>query len=78
MPFGYGLAVGDAGTEARGGLPAGAGSWSGSANTYFFADPKHGLVAIVMTNELTPGTFEARTWKLREALDRAALAVAAR
>jgi CubicO group peptidase (beta-lactamase class C family) len=78
VPFGYGLAIGDAGTEARGGLPVGAGSWSGSANTYFFADPKHGLVAILMTNELTPGTFEQRTWKLREALDRAALAVAAR
>lgn len=77
-PFGYGVAIGDAGTEARGGLPVGAGSWSGSANTYFFADPKHGLVAILMTNELTPGTFEERTWKLREALDRAALAVATR
>ncbi|PZQ52948.1 MAG: serine hydrolase [Novosphingobium pentaromativorans] len=73
-PFGYGLAIGDAGTEARGGLPVGAGSWSGSANTYFFADPAHDVVAILMTNELTPGPFEARTWKLREALNRAALA----
>jgi CubicO group peptidase (beta-lactamase class C family) len=77
-PFGYGLAIGDAGTEARGGLPVGAGSWSGSANTYFFADPAHDVVAILMTNELTPGAFEARTWKLREALDRAALAVVKR
>lgn len=56
----------------------GAGSWSGSANTYFFADPAHDVVAILMTNELTPGPFEARTWKLREALDRAALAVTKR
>lgn len=77
-PFGYGLAIGDPGTEARGGLPVGAGSWSGSANTYFFADPAHDVVAILMTNELTPGPFEARTWKLREALDRAALAVTKR
>ncbi|WP_313437843.1 serine hydrolase domain-containing protein [Novosphingobium sp.] len=74
-PFGYGLAIGDAGTEARGGLPEGAGSWSGSANTYFFADPKHRVVAIVMTNELTPGPFEVRTWRLRKAVNRAALAV---
>nr|WP_314467912.1 serine hydrolase domain-containing protein [uncultured Novosphingobium sp.] len=76
--FGLGLAIGDAGTEARGGLPVGAGSWSGSANTYFFVDPAHAVVAILMTNELTPGTFEARTWKLREALDRATLAVVQR
>jgi Beta-lactamase class C and other penicillin binding proteins len=75
-PFGLGLAIGDAGTEARGGLPVGAGSWSGSANTYFFADPVHNVVAILMTNELTPGRFEARTWKLRKAIDRAALNVA--
>lgn len=31
-----------------------------------------------MTNELTPDAFEARTWKLREALDRATLAVVQR
>lgn len=74
-PFGLGLAIGDAGTEARGGLPVGAGSWSGSANTYFFVDPVHDAVAILMTNELTPGAFDARTWRLREALDEAALAV---
>jgi CubicO group peptidase (beta-lactamase class C family) len=77
-PFGYGLAIGDAGTEARGDLPQGAGSWSGSANTYFFADPKHGIVAILMTNELTPGRFEARTWRLRKALNRAVMAVTRR
>ncbi|MCJ1960653.1 serine hydrolase domain-containing protein [Novosphingobium mangrovi (ex Hu et al. 2023)] len=77
-PFGLGLAIGDAGTEARGGLPIGAGSWSGSANTYFFVDPLHDIVAILMTNELTPGPFEARTWRLREAINRAALAVAER
>lgn len=78
IPFGLGLGIGDAGTEARGGVPVGAGSWSGSANSYFFADPVHKLVTIVMTNELTPGAFMARTWKLRAALDRAALAVAKR
>ncbi len=77
-PFGLGLAIGDAGTEARGGLPVGAGSWSGSANTYFFADPVHDVVAILMTNELTPGAFEARTWQLREAIDRATLALVTR
>lgn len=77
-PFGLGLAIGDAGTEARGGLPIGAGSWSGSANTYFFVDPLHDIVAILMTNELTPGPFAARTWRLREAINRAALAVAER
>lgn len=74
-PFGLGLAIGDAGTEARGGLPVGAGGWSGSANTYFFANPVHDAVVIVMTNALTPGRFEARTWKLRAAVDRAAQAV---
>jgi CubicO group peptidase (beta-lactamase class C family) len=37
--FCYGLAIGDAGTKAKETLPAGAGSWGGSANTCFFADP---------------------------------------
>lgn len=77
-PFGLGLAIGDAGTEAHGGLPVGAGSWSGSANTYFFADPVHKVVAILMTNELTPGKFEARTWKLRKALNHTVLEVVKR
>ncbi|MBT0667482.1 beta-lactamase family protein [Novosphingobium profundi] len=76
--FGLGLAIGDAGTEARGGLPVGAGSWSGSANTYFLADPVHDIVAIVMTNELTSGPFETRTWQLREAIDRATVALTQR
>ena len=31
-----------------------------------------------MTNELTPGPFMARTWKLRAAIDRATLAMAKR
>ncbi len=31
-----------------------------------------------MTNELTPGPFEARTWRLRKAVNRAALAVTRR
>ncbi|GGN49228.1 serine hydrolase [Novosphingobium indicum] len=78
IPFGLGLGIGDAGTEARGGVPVGAGSWSGSANSYFFADPVHKIVTILMTNELTPGPFMARTWKLRAAIDRATLAMAKR
>jgi CubicO group peptidase (beta-lactamase class C family) len=72
-PFGYGLAIGDTGTQDKGGIPVGAGSWSGSANTYFFADPVHNAVAVLMTNEITPGRFETRTWKLRDALDQAAI-----
>ncbi|TYC86984.1 hypothetical protein [Novosphingobium sp. BW1] len=77
-PCSLGLATGDAETEARGGLPISAGSWSGSANPNFFADPFHDIVAILMTNELTPCAFEARTWRLREAINRATLAVAER
>ncbi|MCJ2182313.1 beta-lactamase family protein [Novosphingobium sp. 1949] len=74
-PYGLGLALGDAGTEERGSLPVGTGSWSGSANTYFLVDPVHDAVALVMTNELTPGASVARTWKLRAAIDRATLAL---
>ncbi|MCE7798011.1 beta-lactamase family protein [Sphingobium sufflavum] len=74
-PFGYGLAIGDAETEARGLLPVGAGSWGGSANSFFFADPAHRAVAILMTNVLTPGSFSARTYALRRMLTSATLTV---
>nr|WP_281178315.1 serine hydrolase domain-containing protein [Sphingomonas sanxanigenens] len=71
--FGYGLALGDAETEAKGGLPRGAGSWAGSGNTYFFADPDRKLVAILMTNMLTPGPMAKRTYELRALVNKAAL-----
>ncbi|MGF7148067.1 CubicO group peptidase (beta-lactamase class C family) [Sphingomonas zeicaulis] len=73
--FGYGLALGDAETEAKGGLPKGAGSWAGSGNTYFFADPEHKLVAILMTNMLTPGPMAKRTYELRGLVNAAAVGV---
>ncbi|MFT3964549.1 MAG: serine hydrolase domain-containing protein [Sphingobium sp.] len=73
--FGYGLAIGDKGTEAKGSLPEGAGSWAGSGNTYFFADPKHQAVAILMTNMLTPPPYAQRTYRLRALVNQAALAV---
>jgi CubicO group peptidase (beta-lactamase class C family) len=74
-PFGYGLAIGDAGTEAKGMLPIGAGSWGGSANSYFFADPAHRAVAVLMTNVLTPPPYAARTYMLRSLVNTAALSV---
>lgn len=73
--FGYGLGIGDAASEARGGMPAGAGGWSGSANTYFFVQPRHNLVAVLMTNELIGPEFTERTVQLRGLLDRAAAQV---
>lgn len=73
--FGYGLGIGDAVSEARGGMPAGAGGWSGSANTYFFVQPRHNLAAVLMTNELIGQKFVDRTVRLRGLLDRAALQV---
>lgn len=75
--FGLGLGIGDAASEAIGGMPAGAGGWSGSANTYFFADPRRNLVALLMTNELIGGEFAERTVKIRTLLDRAAVEVGA-
>lgn len=73
--FGLGLGIGDAASEAIGGMPAGAGGWSGSGNTYFFADPRRNLVALLMTNELIGGEFIDRTVKIRTLLDRAAVEV---
>ncbi|WP_054529182.1 serine hydrolase domain-containing protein [Erythrobacter sp. SG61-1L] len=73
--FGLGLGIGDAASEAIGGMPAGAGGWSGSGNTYFFADPRRNLVAILMTNELIGGEFTERTVRIRTLLDRAAVEV---
>lgn len=68
--FGYGFAIGDAHSQAIGGLPVGTASWSGSGNTYFFVDPRRHMVALLMTNELASGE---RTETLRKAIDRAAL-----
>ena len=53
--FGYGFALGDAASEAQGGLPAGAASWAGSGNTYFFVDRKRRAAALVMTHFLGSG-----------------------
>jgi CubicO group peptidase (beta-lactamase class C family) len=71
--FGYGFAIGDAASEAAGGLPVGAVSWAGSGNTYFFADPAHRAVALFMTNLLTPPAFTGRTETIRVLVNRAAL-----
>ncbi|MCW2365791.1 CubicO group peptidase (beta-lactamase class C family) [Sphingobium sp. B7D2B] len=75
--FGYGLGLGDAVSEQRGGMPAGAGGWSGSANSYFFVHPGRNLVAIVMTNVLVGPALVDRTIRLRGLVDQAALAVLA-
>ncbi|MCW2381245.1 MULTISPECIES: serine hydrolase domain-containing protein [unclassified Sphingobium] len=75
--FGYGLGLGDAVSEQRGGMPAGAGGWSGSANSYFFVHPGRNLVAIVMTNVLVGPAFVDRTIRLRRLVDQAAQAVLA-
>lgn len=53
--FGYGLSIGDAASEAVGGLPEGAGSWAGSGNTYFFVDRANRGVALVMTHVIGGG-----------------------
>ena len=73
--FGLGLGIGDAVSEAIGGFPAGAGGWAGSGNTYFFADRRHGFVALLMTNELVSPEFTPRTVRLRSLLDRAAVEI---
>ncbi len=68
IPFGYGFALGDAASEAAGGLPAGTASWSGSGNTYFFVDRKHHGVALAMTHFLGAGPSQKL---LRDAVDSA-------
>ncbi len=73
--FGLGLGIGDSASEAIGGVPAGAGGWSGSANTYFFVDPHSRMVALIMTNELIGQDQVARTVRLRSLLDRAAVEI---
>ncbi len=69
--FGYGFSIGDAASEASGGQPAGTASWAGSGNTYFLVNPESGLLALLMTHELTPGETAARTQLFREVLNRA-------
>jgi CubicO group peptidase (beta-lactamase class C family) len=74
--FGYGLALGDARTAAMGGLPPGAGSWSGSGNSYFFVDPRRDLAVVFMTSELTPGVSIARETVTRRLVNKAAEEIA--
>ena len=71
MNFGYGFSIGDAASEAAGMQPAGTVSWSGSGNTYFLIDPQSGLIGLLMTHELTPGTAAARTARFRGVLNEA-------
>lgn len=61
--FGYGFSLGDAASAARGGLPAGAASWAGSGNTWFFVDREHRAVALVMTHFLGSGDGQAEVRK---------------
>lgn len=71
--FGYGFAIGDMASQSSGGQPAGTAGWSGSGNTYFFVNPDTGLVALLMTHELTPGSEASRTAQFREIINRAAV-----
>ncbi|HWW59066.1 MAG TPA: serine hydrolase domain-containing protein [Sphingopyxis sp.] len=59
LQFGYGFSLGDAASAARGGLPAGAASWAGSGNTWFFVDREHRAAALVMTHFLGSGEGQA-------------------
>ncbi|WP_308910488.1 serine hydrolase domain-containing protein [Pseudokordiimonas caeni] len=65
VQFGYGLAIGDANSDALGMQPDGSVSWSGSGNTYFFVNPKTGVVALLMTHIIVSGTEQARTLEFR-------------
>ena len=75
FPFGYGFAIGTPETAATGQQPDGTYSWSGSGNTYFFVDPEHDLVALLMTHIIVPPTYRERTEKLRRAVNDAALSL---
>lgn len=68
IPFGYGFALGDAASDAAGGLPEGTASWSGSGNTYFFVDREHRAVALAMTHFLGAGPSQKL---VRDAVDNA-------
>jgi CubicO group peptidase (beta-lactamase class C family) len=70
--FGYGFALGDAGSEAAGLQPAGTASWGGSASTYFFVDPAHKATAVLMTHMLVMPPLENGV-KLRKLVNSAAL-----
>ena len=72
--FGYGFALGDAGTEAAGLQPAGTASWGGSASTYFFVDPAAKATALLMTHMLVMPPLETST-NLRKLVNKAATAL---
>ncbi|MEP0315402.1 MAG: serine hydrolase domain-containing protein [Hyphomonas sp.] len=76
-PFGYGVAIGTDESASLGLQPIGTVSWSGSGNTYFFVDPEHDLVALLMTHEIIPPPYTDRTAKLRKLINDAAIALAA-
>ena len=66
LKFGYGLAIGDAATEAMGLQPLGTVSWSGSGNTYFFVNPQTDTVAVFMTHVIAGGEQQSRTLVFRK------------
>ncbi|MXO66328.1 serine hydrolase domain-containing protein [Altericroceibacterium endophyticum] len=74
-PFGYGFAIGDAQSAAAGMQPANTYGWSGSGNTYFFVDPDHDAVALLMTQVLVGADSQDRTMLLRKAVNKAAEAL---
>lgn len=71
--FGYGFAIGDEDSQARGGQPARTASWSGSGNTYFLVDPDSGVIALLMTHVLTSPDQSTLTADLRGILHEAVL-----
>lgn len=71
MNFGLGFAIGTPDTEAHDLIPAGSYSWSGSGNTYFFVNPKHKSVGLLMTSVLG-NTDQAPAWTIHRILAAAA------
>lgn len=70
--FGYGFALGDESSEAKGTQPAGTVGWSGSGNTFFFINPANGLIGLFMTHELTPREHVSRGTAFRRIMTQAA------
>ena len=58
--YGWGLSVGVRLDEGPHGVPGGSGEirWDGLANTTFFVDPEHEIVAVAMTQYLGPDQVE--------------------
>lgn len=73
--FGYGLQIGDAAAEAAGQMPAGSVGWSGSGNTYFWADRRSGGVVVFMTQVLTGPDSQALAARLRQVVTRRAMSL---